>query len=302
MPLSAPKTVLLQSSGCFAARRFLWKCFCLSAKLWSLLTRQIPLENKSIFSGSLFQYLEDNKKWRERFLFIPDSYNIHCYDSKAVRVTSEHALSCATEVRVLYSWHIFFAPSLKCQSHNKHHQPKATINCAGYKVLTSIDSYLELINNSLPGRERDLWEGQYSVFFFFKCWKKQQMILSEDGSGQAINAPAQVGLEGGDSPLYLALLVVMCLVTLFAWTPPCIVGGVGGLRCHITFTQANTQPTVWTDQVLVAQCWQVVLHFHMHCFFILRNTSSMMNILINASQEDKFQNIGSITTTLLSVF
>lgn len=46
---------------------------------------QIPLENKSIFSGSLFQYLEENKKWRSRFLFVPDSYNINYYDSKAVR-------------------------------------------------------------------------------------------------------------------------------------------------------------------------------------------------------------------------
>lgn len=52
-------------------------------EMWCLL--QIPLENKSIFSGSLFQYLEENKKWRNRFLFVPDSYNINYYDSKAVR-------------------------------------------------------------------------------------------------------------------------------------------------------------------------------------------------------------------------
>ena len=45
---------------------------------------QIPLENKSIFSGSLFQYLEENKKWRNRFFFIPDSYNINFYDNKVV--------------------------------------------------------------------------------------------------------------------------------------------------------------------------------------------------------------------------
>lgn len=60
----------------------------------------------------------------------------------------------------------FFAPRPKRQSHDKHHQPKATINCAGYKVLTSIDSYLELINSSLPGREGDLWEGQLWVLFY----------------------------------------------------------------------------------------------------------------------------------------
>uniref|UniRef100_A0A8C4DPF3 Niban apoptosis regulator 2b n=1 Tax=Dicentrarchus labrax TaxID=13489 RepID=A0A8C4DPF3_DICLA len=34
-----------------------------------LLHRKIPLENKSIFSGSLFQYLEENKKWRNHSLF-----------------------------------------------------------------------------------------------------------------------------------------------------------------------------------------------------------------------------------------
>lgn len=46
---------------------------------------QIPLENKSIFSGTIFQYVEENKKWRNRFLFVPDSYNISCYENKAVR-------------------------------------------------------------------------------------------------------------------------------------------------------------------------------------------------------------------------
>lgn len=45
---------------------------------------QIPVENKSIFSGSLLQYLEESKKWRNHFLFVPDSYNISYYDNKAV--------------------------------------------------------------------------------------------------------------------------------------------------------------------------------------------------------------------------
>uniref|UniRef100_A0A8C7W8P4 Niban apoptosis regulator 2b n=1 Tax=Oncorhynchus mykiss TaxID=8022 RepID=A0A8C7W8P4_ONCMY len=80
-----------------------------------LLRRKAPLENRSIFSGALFQFLEENKKWRNRFLFVPDSYNINYYDNKA---------------RGLH--------------------PKGTINCAGYKVLTSMDQYLELLNNSLP--------------------------------------------------------------------------------------------------------------------------------------------------------
>ncbi|XP_076021251.1 protein Niban 2b [Genypterus blacodes] len=83
-----------------------------------LLHRKIPLENKSIFSSSLFQYLEENKKWRNRFLFVPDSYNINYYDNKA--------------------------------SHDKGLHPKGSINCAGYKVLTSMEEYLDLISNSLP--------------------------------------------------------------------------------------------------------------------------------------------------------
>uniref|UniRef100_A0A8C7H9M7 Niban apoptosis regulator 2b n=1 Tax=Oncorhynchus kisutch TaxID=8019 RepID=A0A8C7H9M7_ONCKI len=83
-----------------------------------LLRRKTPLENRSIFSGALFQFLEENKKWRNRFLFVPDSYNMNYYDNKA--------------------------------SHERGLHPKGTINCAGYKVLTSMDQYLELLNNSLP--------------------------------------------------------------------------------------------------------------------------------------------------------
>ncbi|RVE68766.1 hypothetical protein OJAV_G00094620 [Oryzias javanicus] len=83
-----------------------------------LLQRKIPLENKSIFSGSIFQYIEENKKWRNRFLFVPDSYNISCYENKA--------------------------------SFDKHVQPKGTVNCAGAKVLTSVEQYQELISDSLP--------------------------------------------------------------------------------------------------------------------------------------------------------
>ncbi|CAN9512745.1 unnamed protein product [Ophioblennius macclurei] len=84
-----------------------------------LLHRKVPLENKSIFSGSLFQFLDENKKLRNRFVFIPDSYNINYYENKA--------------------------------AHDRNLQPKGTINCAGYKVLTSIDQYMDLISNALPG-------------------------------------------------------------------------------------------------------------------------------------------------------
>ncbi|XP_037536677.1 protein Niban 2 [Nematolebias whitei] len=83
-----------------------------------LLHRKIKLENKSIFSGSLLQNIEENKKWKNRFFFISDSYNISFYDSKS--------------------------------SFDKQLHPKGTINCAGYKVLTSLEDYLDLTSNSPP--------------------------------------------------------------------------------------------------------------------------------------------------------
>ncbi|XP_071379885.1 protein Niban 2b [Centroberyx affinis] len=105
-----------------------------------LLHRKIPLENKSIFSGSLFQYLEENKKWRNRFLFVPDSYNINYYDNKA--------------------------------SHDRGLHPKGTINCAGYKVLTSMEQYLDLISNSLPGVKAKVGSSP-----FLKCATQFPLVL-----------------------------------------------------------------------------------------------------------------------------
>ncbi|KAG1943404.1 protein Niban [Pimephales promelas] len=82
-----------------------------------LLHRKDPLKNKSIFSGGLFQYLEESKKWRSRFLYVGDSYNIGLYESKA--------------------------------AHDRGLQSKGVINCAGYRALTSMEEYLELLNNNL---------------------------------------------------------------------------------------------------------------------------------------------------------
>uniref|UniRef100_A0A3Q3BYW0 Niban apoptosis regulator 2b n=1 Tax=Haplochromis burtoni TaxID=8153 RepID=A0A3Q3BYW0_HAPBU len=106
-----------------------------------LLHRKIPLENKAIFSGSLFQYLEENKKWRNHFLSIPDSHDVKYYDSKAVR-----------RVQLLH--------------------PKGTINCAGYKVLTSMEQYLNLISNSLPGVKAKVGSSP-----FLKCATPYPLIM-----------------------------------------------------------------------------------------------------------------------------
>uniref|UniRef100_A0A673ZP64 Niban apoptosis regulator 2b n=1 Tax=Salmo trutta TaxID=8032 RepID=A0A673ZP64_SALTR len=105
-----------------------------------LLHRKVPLENRSIFSGALFQFLEENNKWRNHFLFVPDSYTINYYDNKA--------------------------------SHERGLHPKGNINCAGYKVLTSMDQYLELLNNSLPGVKAKVGNSP-----FLKCATQFPLIL-----------------------------------------------------------------------------------------------------------------------------
>ncbi|XP_063000844.1 protein Niban 2 [Elgaria multicarinata webbii] len=84
-----------------------------------LLHRKVPLEDRTIFSGNLFQYLEENKKWRNRYSIVPHNYGLVLYENK---LAFERGL-----------------------------QPRILVNSAGYKILTSLDQYLELVNNNLPG-------------------------------------------------------------------------------------------------------------------------------------------------------
>uniref|UniRef100_A0A3Q1FAZ0 Niban apoptosis regulator 2a n=1 Tax=Acanthochromis polyacanthus TaxID=80966 RepID=A0A3Q1FAZ0_9TELE len=105
-----------------------------------LLHRKDPLAGRSIFSGSLFQYLEENRKWRNRFVSVPNSYNIDLYESKT--------------------------------AHERGLHPKVTINCAGYKALGSMEEYMELINNSLPGIKAKV--GNHP---FIKCATQFPLIL-----------------------------------------------------------------------------------------------------------------------------
>ncbi|XP_027629838.1 niban-like protein 1 [Tupaia chinensis] len=84
-----------------------------------LLWRKVPLEERIIFSGNLFQYQEDNKKWRNRFSLVPHNYGLVLYENKV--------------------------------AYERQVPPRAIINSAGYKILTSVDQYLELVGNSLPG-------------------------------------------------------------------------------------------------------------------------------------------------------
>ncbi|XP_048021183.1 protein Niban 2a isoform X1 [Megalobrama amblycephala] len=105
-----------------------------------LLHRKDPLKNKSIFSGGLFQYLEESKKWRSRFLYVGDSYNISLYESKA--------------------------------AHDRGLHSKGVINCAGYRALTSMEEYLGLLNNSLSDAKAKVASAP-----FLKCPTQFPIIL-----------------------------------------------------------------------------------------------------------------------------
>ncbi|TKC34559.1 hypothetical protein EI555_017116 [Monodon monoceros] len=83
-----------------------------------LLWRKVPLDERIIFSGNLFQYQEDSKKWRNRFSLVPHNYGLVLYENKV--------------------------------AYERQVPPRAVINSAGYKILTSLDQYLELVGNSLP--------------------------------------------------------------------------------------------------------------------------------------------------------
>ncbi|NXQ83992.1 NIBL1 protein, partial [Nyctibius grandis] len=84
-----------------------------------LLHRKVPLEDHVIYSGNLFQYIEENKKWRNRFCVVPHNYGLVLYENKL--------------------------------AYERELPPRVLVNSAGYKILTSVDQYLELVNSSLPG-------------------------------------------------------------------------------------------------------------------------------------------------------
>ncbi|XP_037256224.1 protein Niban 2 isoform X2 [Falco rusticolus] len=84
-----------------------------------LLHRKVPLEDHVIYSGNLFQYIEENKKWRNRFCVVPHNYGLVLYENKL--------------------------------AYERDLPARVMINSAGYKILTSVDQYLELVNSSLPG-------------------------------------------------------------------------------------------------------------------------------------------------------
>ncbi|XP_057894354.1 protein Niban 2 isoform X3 [Melospiza georgiana] len=80
---------------------------------------RVPLEDHVIYSGNIFQYIEESKKWRNRFCVVPHNYGLVLYENKL--------------------------------AYEREQPPRVLVNSAGYKVLTSVEQYLELVNNSLPG-------------------------------------------------------------------------------------------------------------------------------------------------------
>ncbi|KAM9324343.1 protein Niban 2-like [Gastrophryne carolinensis] len=84
-----------------------------------LLHRKTPLKDRVIFSGNLFQYLDETKKWRNRYCLVPHHYGPLIYENQV--------------------------------GYERGMQPRAGINCAGYRVLTSLEQYTELLNNTIPG-------------------------------------------------------------------------------------------------------------------------------------------------------
>ncbi|XP_053551385.1 protein Niban 2 isoform X2 [Bombina bombina] len=104
-----------------------------------LLHRKTPLKDQVIFSGNLFQYIEDTRKWRNRFCLVPHHYGPVLYDNKL--------------------------------AYDRGLQPRAGINCAGYKVLTSLEQYNELLSTILPGGKGKAGNGQ------LKCATQYPVIL-----------------------------------------------------------------------------------------------------------------------------
>lgn len=63
---------------------FLEDPFLCQASLPPSLLPQVPLDERIIFSGNLFQHQEDNKKWRNRFSLVPHNYGLVLYENKVV--------------------------------------------------------------------------------------------------------------------------------------------------------------------------------------------------------------------------
>ncbi|NXU37313.1 NIBL1 protein, partial [Drymodes brunneopygia] len=109
-----------------------------------LLHRKVPLEDHVIYSGNIFQYIEENKKWRNRFCVVPHNYGLVLYENKLVRTMPLSPLGHSPGDTPAMT----FSPG---QAYERELPPRVLVNSAGYKILTSVEQYLELVNNSLPG-------------------------------------------------------------------------------------------------------------------------------------------------------
>ncbi|KAI1232052.1 hypothetical protein IHE44_0007103 [Lamprotornis superbus] len=111
---------------------------------------EVPLEDHVIYSGNIFQYIEENKKWRNRFCVVPHNYGLVLYENKLVRTTPLPPSSSGAIPHPGVTPSMTISPA---QAYERELPPRVLVNSAGYKILTSVEQYLELVNNSLPGEQ-----------------------------------------------------------------------------------------------------------------------------------------------------
>lgn len=75
------------------------------------------------------------------------------------------------------------------QAFDKHLPPKGSINCAGSKVLTSVEQYLDLMSDSLPG-EAQVTPVSADLFpSGWRCFSVLKNLFFADVKAKAGNSP-----------------------------------------------------------------------------------------------------------------
>lgn len=162
--------------------------------------------------------------------------------------------------------------SLSRQAHERGLHPKVTINCAGYKALTSMEQYMELINASLPG-----WKINIIVFFngvkngdvMKHCWKYYVQFFEADMRKQ--NQYDQYIVCWGDTYIFLHLHTlferqVALSIWLYRLKPTSVKRVVrtwleGELFCYITARQRHFiyhyTVSFWVKNGLMCLLWTI---------------------------------------------
>lgn len=81
---------------------------------------------------------------------VPHNYGLVLYENKLVRTTPLPPSSSGVIPHAGDTPSMTISPA---QAYERELPPRVLVNSAGYKVLTSMEQYLELVNNSLPGEQ-----------------------------------------------------------------------------------------------------------------------------------------------------